>query len=54
MIMSGSGTVVGGTEERLVHPGDVVAYDVDELHGMRAGEEQLVIVAVIAPRPGAR
>jgi quercetin dioxygenase-like cupin family protein len=37
-----------------VHAGDLVAYDAAEPHGMRAHETQLVIAAVIAPRPAAR
>jgi len=54
MIVSGSGTVVGADGERTVSAGDIVAYDPQEPHGMRADGEQLVIVAVIAPRPAAR
>ena len=53
-IVSGSGTVIGAEGERVVHAGDLVAYDATEPHGMRAHDEQLVIVAVIAPRPMAR
>lgn len=54
MIVSGSGTVAGADGERAVRAGEIVAYDPRELHGMRAGAEQLVIAAVIAPRPSAR
>jgi quercetin dioxygenase-like cupin family protein len=54
MIVSGSGTVVGADTERAVSAGDIVAYDPQEPHGMRADGEQLVIAAVIAPRPVAR
>jgi quercetin dioxygenase-like cupin family protein len=53
-IVSGSGTVAGADGERSVHAGDLVAYDAAEPHGMRAHETQLVIAAVIAPRPAAR
>ena len=53
-VVSGNGVVVGGDEEREVRAGDIVAYDAGEPHGMRAGSEQLVIAAVIAPRPAAR
>lgn len=53
-VVSGSGTVTGGDEERDVRAGDVVAYAPGELHGMEATEETLVIVASIAPRPGSR
>lgn len=54
VIVSGSGTVVGANGERAVRAGDIVAYDATEPHGMRAAGEQLVIAAVIAPRPGTR
>lgn len=54
MIVSGSGTVVGANGERTVSAADIVAYDPQEPHGMRADGEQLVIAAVIAPRPAAR
>lgn len=53
-VVSGSGSVTGGDEEHAVGPGDVVAYEPGELHGMEAAEETLVIVATIAPRPGSR
>jgi quercetin dioxygenase-like cupin family protein len=54
MIVSGNGTVAGAEGERTVRAGEIVAYDAQEPHGMRAGNEQLIIAAVIAPRPGAR
>jgi quercetin dioxygenase-like cupin family protein len=54
IVISGSGIVDGGDEEREVRAGDVVAYDAGAPHGMRAVSEQLVIAAVIAPRPAAR
>ena len=53
-VESGSGTVSGAAGESSVAAGDVVAYDAGELHGMKAGSEQLVLVVVIAPRPGTR
>jgi len=53
-VVSGSGTVSGASGESSVGAGDLVAYDPGELHGMKAGTEQLVLVAVITPRPGAR
>ena len=52
-IVSGSGTVAGAEGERSVRAGDIVGYAPSEPHGMRAHNEQLVIAAVIAPRPGA-
>jgi quercetin dioxygenase-like cupin family protein len=53
-IVSGSGTVTDAESERAVRAGDLVVYEVAEPHGMRAHEEQLVIAAVIVPRPLAR
>ena len=54
VIVSGTGTVAGADGERSVGPGDIVAYEEQEPHGMRAAGEQLVIAAIIAPRPGSR
>lgn len=54
VIVSGTGMVGGGDTERRVGPGDIVAFEPHEPHGMRAGGEQVVIAAVIAPRPGSR
>jgi quercetin dioxygenase-like cupin family protein len=53
-IVEGSGTVSGASGESTVRAGDLVTYEVGELHGMKAGSEQLVLVAIITPRPGAR
>ena len=53
-VLSGSGLVTGGDTEVSVGPGDVIAYAPNELHGMRAVNEELVLLATIAPRPGAR
>lgn len=52
--LSGSGFVSGGGDERTVRAGDIVTYAPRELHGFRAEDEQLIIAAIIAPRPGAR
>jgi hypothetical protein len=30
----------------------MVTYSPNELHGMRAGDEELLLLATIAPRPG--
>ena len=51
-IVSGSGVVSGGDEERRVQAGATITYAPNELHGMRAEGEQLCVLAVIAPRPG--
>jgi len=37
-----------------VAAGDVVTYDPNEIHGMRAADEELVLLATITPRPGSR
>jgi quercetin dioxygenase-like cupin family protein len=57
-VLEGSG-VLSGEEDGIVvdrHcvPGDIVAYVPEELHGMRAEGETLLLLATIAPRPGAR
>ena len=52
-VVSGSGVVLAGDGERAVRAGEIVVYEPGELHGMRALDEQLVIAAIIAPRPGA-
>jgi len=53
-IVSGAGFVTGGEGERAVDAGEILALAPREPHGMRAGEEQLVIAAFITPRPGSR
>lgn len=50
-VLAGSGSVTGGDEERAVAPGEIVAYEPGEVHGMEAGEETLIILATISPRP---
>ena len=52
-IVSGHGLVTGASDEREVHAGDLVVYEPNELHGMRALDEQFVVLATIAPRPRA-
>jgi quercetin dioxygenase-like cupin family protein len=52
-ILAGSGFVSGNDGERLVRAGDLVVYDPNERHGMRAVDKPLVLLAIIAPRPGA-
>jgi quercetin dioxygenase-like cupin family protein len=53
-VISGQGFASGGDEERAVTTGDIVIYEPNELHGMRAESEELVLLATITPRPGAR
>lgn len=49
-VLSGRGVVSGGDAEREVGPGDVIAYDPGELHGMRALAERFSLMATIARR----
>ena len=51
-ILAGSGVVSGSDGERAVHAGDLIAYEPNEMHGMHAVDEPLVLLAIIAPRPG--
>ena len=53
-VVSGAGFVVGAEGERAIGPGAIAAFAPHEPHGMRAGEERLVIAALITPRPGSR
>lgn len=53
-VVAGTGTVSGAGGESPVSAGDLVTYEEGELHGMKAGSEQLVLVAIITPRPGTR
>ena len=53
-VISGTGMTSGADEERPVSTGDVVTYDPNEIHGMRAMDEELVLLATITPRPGSR
>ncbi len=53
-VVSGHGFIAGEGEERDVAPGETVIFAPNELHGMRATTEQLVLLATITPRPGSR
>lgn len=53
-VMSGSGFTNRDQDDRPVATGDVVTYEPNELHGMRAVTEELVLLATITPRPGTR
>lgn len=53
-VVGGSGIVSGPDGDHAVREGDLVTYEPNELHGMRADAEQLVILATITPRPGTR
>ena len=57
-VLEGIGVLSGEDDgmpvDRRCAVGDVVAYAPNELHGMRAESEQLLLLATITPRPGAR
>ncbi|HEX6050243.1 MAG TPA: cupin domain-containing protein [Gemmatimonadaceae bacterium] len=53
-VLAGSGMVSGSDREQDVAEGDVVAYEPNELHGMRAIDRELILLAMITPRPGSR
>ncbi|MGE5926018.1 MAG: cupin domain-containing protein [Gemmatimonadota bacterium] len=51
-VLSGHGFVTGEEGERPVTAGMVAAIAPREPHGMRAGASELVLAALVAPRPG--
>jgi quercetin dioxygenase-like cupin family protein len=51
-VLSGRGFLTGAEGERPVSGGMIAAIAPREAHGMRAGDSELVLAAVIAPRPG--
>ena len=53
-VLEGSGILSGGDSERRCVQGDVITYDRNEQHGMRATDQELLLLATIAPRPGNR
>ena len=53
-VVAGAGTVSGAEGEREVRAGQVVAYEPNEPHSMRATDQELVLLAAITPRPGGR
>jgi quercetin dioxygenase-like cupin family protein len=53
-VLAGAGVVSGADAEHAVSVGDVVVYEPNELHGMRAIDRELVLLATITPRPGTR
>ena len=54
VVLDGMGFVSGAEGDRIVSRGDLVTYEPNEPHGMRAASTTLVLLALIAPRPGAR
>ena len=53
-VLEGTGMLSGENGERACVAGDVVTYAPSELHGMRAGRAELLLLATITPRPGGR
>ena len=53
-VISGRGVISGGDQEQSVDEGDIVAYEPNELHGMRATDTTFMLLATITPRPGER
>jgi quercetin dioxygenase-like cupin family protein len=53
-VLEGTGVLSGGDGERTCSAGDVVVYAPNELHGMRATDGELLLLATITPRPGER
>lgn len=53
-VLAGCGTLSGADGERVCVAGDVAAYEPGELHGMRATDGELLLLATITPRPGGR
>lgn len=53
-VIAGCGFASGDGGERPIAPGAAVVYAPNEIHGMRAADEPLVLLATIAPRPGDR
>jgi len=51
-VLEGRGILSGESDEQSCGTGDVVIYAPRELHGMRATDEQLLLLATITPRPG--
>lgn len=53
-VLEGAGTFLGPDHERSVQTGMLVTYAPNELHGMRATDGPLTVLAIITPRPGTR
>jgi quercetin dioxygenase-like cupin family protein len=54
LVLEGHGVLSGEHAELPCSPGDLVVYAPDELHGMRAVDDELLLLATITPRPGSR
>jgi quercetin dioxygenase-like cupin family protein len=57
-VLAGAGVLEGEEDgapvPRACVAGDVVAYAPNELHAMRATDDELLLLATITPRPGTR
>lgn len=57
-VLEGSGILTGEENGERVdyecRPGDVVTYGPNEVHGMRGGVNELLLLAATTPRPGNR
>ena len=53
-VLAGNGVVSGDDGEQDVAEGHVVTYEPNEMHGMRAIDRELILLATITPRPGSR
>jgi quercetin dioxygenase-like cupin family protein len=53
-VVSGSGFITGENGEQAVRAGEMFVFVPREPHGMRTGDHQMVVAAVITPRPGSR
>ena len=50
VVLDGMGIVSGASGERIVARGDLVTYEPNEIHGMRAASGTFELLAIIAPR----
>lgn len=57
-VISGTGVISGPVGNEIhdvsVRAGNVVTYEPNDLHGMRAPDGPFVVLAAITPRPGGR
>ncbi|HEY0969404.1 MAG TPA: cupin domain-containing protein [Gemmatimonadales bacterium] len=53
-VLAGRGTLSGADGARECGPGEMVTYEPEEIHAMRADTEELLLLATITPRPGER
>ena len=52
MVLQGEGYVSGTEGERACRSGEMVTYEPNETHAMRAGARAFHLLATITPRPG--